>query len=66
LLSLAIRQDCYGKAPYLLTKILAYPARSGNESPFFQPEGHPPKLSMIPLLVTLTAVTRVARRFLVN
>ena len=31
-----------------------------------QPEGHPPKLSMIPLLVTLTAVTRVARRFLVN
>jgi len=29
----------------------------------FQPEEHPPKLSMIPLLVTLTAVTRVARRF---
>ena len=40
--------------------------RSDDESPFFQPEGHPPKLSMIPLLVTLTAVTRVARRFLVN
>lgn len=32
----------------------------------FQPEEHPPKLSMIPLLVTLTAVTRVARRFFVN
>ena len=28
-----------------------------------QPEKHPPKFSMIPLLVTLTAVTRVARRF---
>ena len=28
-----------------------------------QPEKHPPKLSMIPLLVTLAAVTRVARRF---
>ena len=28
-----------------------------------QPEKHPPNLSMIPLLVTLTAVTRVARRF---
>ena len=28
-----------------------------------QPEKHPPNLSMISLLVTLTAVTRVARRF---
>ena len=28
-----------------------------------QPEKHPPKFSMIPLLVTLAAVTRVARRF---
>ena len=28
-----------------------------------QPEKHPPNLSMIPLLVTLASVTRVARRF---
>ena len=28
-----------------------------------QPEKHPPNFSMIPLLVTLAAVTRVARRF---
>jgi hypothetical protein len=31
-----------------------------------QPEKHPPNFSMISLLVTLTAVTRVARRFFVN
>ena len=47
-----------GSVPVLLPVFALF---CGWYSP--QPEKHPPNLSMIPLLVTLTAVTRVARRF---